>query len=200
MHMGLGGRGHRGVRGGGDGGGQKQERWGGTCQGSAEGPVSGRACWGERRGRLGHPSSLGVPTVPRAVAAGTRGPRGPLGVVLGTGACAHPTLLVHCLQGSARALSSGASHPAPSPWVELGSTQAVVWCGVVWCGVVWCGVVWCGVVCCAVFACRTSWSPPLYRWPEVRNRLLMGHRPPMVCAQGDARRPTRQTVMQQFVR
>ena len=40
------------------------------------------------------------------------------------------------MQGGARALSCGASRPAPSPWVELGSTQGVVWCGV--CGVVWC--------------------------------------------------------------
>ena len=88
--------------------------------------------------------------------------------------------------GSARALSSGASHPAPSPWVELGSTQGVVWCGVVWCGLVWCvvlcgvvlfcvvlccvvsccvvwcgvvrcGVVWCGVVCCGVVCCGVVW-------------------------------------------
>ena len=37
---------------------------------------------------------------------------------------------------------------APSPWVELGSTQGVVWC-VVWCDVEWSGVVWWGGVWCA---------------------------------------------------
>ena len=33
-----------------------------------------------------------------------------------------------------RALSRGASHLAPSPWVELGSTQRVWGCGVWGCG------------------------------------------------------------------
>ena len=69
-------------------------------------------------------------TVPRADAAGTRG-RG----VPGDGAWhwgVHAPDTVSTLPiGSARALSSGASHPVPSPWVELGSTQGVVWCDVV---------------------------------------------------------------------
>ena len=52
--------GHRGARRGGGRGGQRQERGGGACLGSFEGPVCGRARRGERRGRLGQPSSLGV--------------------------------------------------------------------------------------------------------------------------------------------
>ena len=92
---------------------------------------------GEARSAVLYWGSL---TVPRAKAAGTRG-RG----VPGDGAwhwdVRAPDTVSTPPIGSARALSSGASHPAPSPWVELGSTQGVVWCGVVWCGVVWCGVV-----------------------------------------------------------
>ena len=91
---------------------------------------------GEARSAVLYRGSL---TVPRAEAAGTRG-RG----VPGDGAwhwdVSAPDTVSTPPIGSARALSSGASHPAPSPWVELGSTQGVVWCGVVWCGVVWCGV------------------------------------------------------------
>ena len=124
------------VRGGGGGGG---------CLGSSVGPVRGRA----RRGREeGEATSAvlywGSLTVPRAKAAGTRG-RG----VPGDGAwhwdVRAPDTVSTPPIGRARALSSGASHPAPSPWVELGSTPGVVWCGVVWCGVwcVVCGVVWC---------------------------------------------------------
>ena len=120
--------------------------------------MSGLRCgpctWAECRGREeGEAWSAvlywGSLTVPRAEAAGTRG-RG----VPGDGAwhwdVRAPDTVSTPPIGSARALSSGASHPAPSPWVELGSTQGVVWCGVVWCGVVWCGVVWCGVVWCGV--------------------------------------------------
>ena len=118
------------------GGGAKQERGGGACLGSTEGPVWGRA---RRKGEEGEARSAvlywGSLTVPRAEAAGTRG-RG----VPGDGAWhwdVHAPDAVSTLpKGSARALSSGASHPAPSLWVELGSTQGVVWCGVVWCGVV----------------------------------------------------------------
>ena len=148
--------GHWGARRGGGGGGRGRSAGGGTCLGSTEGPECGRARRKERRGRLGQPSSLGSLTVPRADAAGTRG-RG----VPGDGAWhwgVHAPDTVSTLPiGSARALSSGASHTAPSPWVELGSTQGVVWCGVVWCGVVWCGVVWCGVVWCGVVWCGVVW-------------------------------------------
>ena len=111
-----------------------------ACRGGAE---------GEARSAVLYWGSL---TVPRAEAAGTRG-RG----VPGDGAwhwdVRAPDTVSTPPTGGARALSFGASHPAPSPWVELGSTQGVVWCGVVWCGVVWCGVVWCGVVWCGVVRC-----------------------------------------------
>ena len=122
----------------------------------AEGPVGGAKARGGRmsgllrglareRARRGREEGEawsavlygGSLTVPRAKAAGTRG-RG----VPGDGAwhwdVRAPDTVSTPPIGSARALSSGASHPAPSPWVELGSTQGVVWCGVVWCGVVWC--------------------------------------------------------------
>ena len=130
---------------------------GGACLGSSVGPVRGRA---RRGGEEGEARSAvlywGSLTVPRAKAAGTRG-RG----VPGDGAwhwdVRAPDTVSTPPIGSARALSSGASHPAPSPWVELGSTQGVVWCGVVWCGVVWCGVVWCGVVWCGVVWCGVVW-------------------------------------------
>ena len=96
-----------------------------ACRGGAE---------GEARSAVLYWGSL---TVPRAEAAGTRG-RG----VPGDGAwhwdVRAPDTVSTPPTGGARALSFGASHPAPSPWVELGSTQGVVWCGVVWCGVVWC--------------------------------------------------------------
>ena len=119
-------------------GGPRLERGGGACLGSSVGPVRGRA---RRGGEEGEARSAvlygGSLTVPRAKAAGTRG-RG----VPGDGAwhwdVRAPDTVSTPPIGSARALSSGASHPAPSPWVELGSTQGVVWCGVVWCGVVWC--------------------------------------------------------------
>ena len=93
-----------------------------ACRGGAE---------GEARSAVLYWGSL---TVPRAEAAGTRG-RG----VPGDGAwhwdVRAPDTVSTPPTGGARALSSGASHPAPSPWVELGSTQGVVWCGVVWRGV-----------------------------------------------------------------
>ena len=88
-----------------------------ACRGGAE---------GEARSAVLYWGSL---TVPRAEAAGTRG-RG----VPGDGAwhwdVRAPDTVSTPPTGGARALSSGASHPAPSPWVELGSTQGVVWCGV----------------------------------------------------------------------
>ena len=137
--------------------GQVRGGGGGACLGSSVGPVRGRA---RRGGEEGEARSAvlywGSLTVPRAKAAGTRG-RG----VPGDGAwhwdVRAPDTVSTPPIGSARALSSGASHPAPSPWVELGSPQRVVWCGVVWCGVVWCGVVWCGVVWCGVVWCGVVW-------------------------------------------
>ena len=108
-----------------------------ACRGGAE---------GEARSAVLYWGSL---TVPRAEAAGTRG-RG----VPGDGAwhwdVRAPDTVSTPPTGGARALSFGASHPAPSPWVELGSTQGVVWCGMVWCGVVWCDVVCSAVLCYAV--------------------------------------------------
>ena len=81
-----------------------------ACRGGAE---------GEARSAVLYWGSL---TVPRAEAAGTRG-RG----VPGDGAwhwdVRAPDTVSTPPTGGARALSSGASHPAPSPWVELGSTQ-----------------------------------------------------------------------------
>ena len=130
---------------------------GGRMSGLLRGLVRERACRGgaegEARSAVLYWGSL---TVPRAEAAGTRG-RG----VPGDGAwhwdVRAPDTVSTPPTGGARALSSGASHPAPSPWVELGSTQGVVWCGVVWCGVVWYGVVWCGVVWCGVVWCGVVW-------------------------------------------
>ena len=152
----AGGRGHRGARRGGRGGaGEGARGGGGACLGFSVGPVRGRA---RRGGEEGEARSAilywGSLTVPKAEAAGTRG-RG----VPGDGAwhwdVRAPDTVSTPPTGGARALSSGASHPAPSPWVELGSTQGVVWCGVVWCGVVWCGV--CGVVWCGAVWCRLNW-------------------------------------------
>ena len=135
------------MRRGGRGGGWGRSARRGACLGFGLGPVRGRARRGREEGEARSAVLYGGSlTVPRAKAAGTRG-RG----VPGDGAwhwdVRAPDTVSTPPIGSARALSSGASHPAPSPWVELGSTQGVVWCGVVWCGVVWCGVVWCGVVC-----------------------------------------------------
>ena len=155
---GAGGRGHRGARRGGCGGAGAGARGGGgggggACLGSSVGPVRGRA---RRGGEEGEARSAvlywGSLTVPRAKAAGTRG-RG----VPGDGAwhwdVRAPDTVSTPPIGSARALSSGASHPAPSPWVELGSTQCVVLCCVVLCCVVLCCVVLCCVVLCCVVLC-----------------------------------------------
>ena len=167
-------RGARAGEGGGGGGSGQGRRHGVAAGGSAWGAL--RAAWGcvgwswgrepcgwgkgvegRWRGRLYQPSSLGIagpfPGPWRPVLGG----RG----VPGDGAwhwdVRAPDTVSTPPIGSARALSSGASHPAPSPWVELGSTQGVVWCGVVWCGVVWCGVVWCGVVWYGVVWCGVVW-------------------------------------------
>ena len=141
------GQGRRqGVAAGGSARGALRAAWGCVGWSWGRGPCRwGKGVEGRWRGRLYQPSSLGIagpfPGPWRPVLGG----RG----VPGDGAwhwdVRPPDTVSTPPIGSARALSSGASHPAPSPWVELGSTQGVVWCGVVWCGVVWCGVVWCGV-------------------------------------------------------
>ena len=96
---------------------------GGACLGPSVGPSRGRARRGVKEGQARSAVLYwGSLTVPRAKAAGTRG-RG----VPGDGAwhwdVRAPDTVCTPPIGSARALSSGASHPAPSPWVELGSTQ-----------------------------------------------------------------------------
>ena len=127
------GGGHGGVTGaraGAAAGGAEAGARGGRMSGLLRGLVRERACRGgaegEARSAVLYWGSL---TVPRAEAAGTRG-RG----VPGDGAwhwdVRAPGTVSTPPTGGARALSSGASHPAPSPWVELGSTQGVVWCGV----------------------------------------------------------------------
>ena len=169
--MGGGGSGQgrrHGVAAGGSAWGALRAAWGCVGWSWGRGPCGrGKGVEGRWRGRLYQPSSLGIagpfPGPWRPVLGG----RG----VPGDGAwhwdVRAPDTVSTPPIGSARALSSGASHPAPSPWVELGSTQGVVWCGVVWCGVVcvvwcgvcgvWCGVVWCGVVWCGVVWCGVVW-------------------------------------------
>ena len=83
-------------------------------------------------------------SVPGALAAGTRGPRAPSGVVLGAGARVHPTLLVHHPFGWCPGPVVGGFAPGTQPVSRAG--EYLVWCGVVWCGVVWYGVhgvLWC---------------------------------------------------------
>ena len=134
--------------------------------------MCGRAC---RRGEEGEARSAvlywGSLTVPRAEAAGTRG-RG----VPGDGAWhwdVHaPDTVSTPPKGSARALSSGASHPAPSPWVELGSTQsAVLCCAVLCCAVLCCAVLCCAVLCCAVLCCAVLCCAALC-CAELRSAVL----------------------------
>ena len=127
------GQGRRhGVAAGGSAWGQLRAAWGCVGWSWGRGPCGwGKGVEGRWRGRLYQPSSLGIagpfPGPWRPVLGG----RG----VPGDGAwhwdVRAPDTVSTPPIGSARALSSGASHPAPSPWVELGSTQGVVWCGVV---------------------------------------------------------------------
>ena len=170
-------RGARAGEGGGGGGSGQGRRHGVAAGGSAWGAL--RAAWGcvgwswgrgpcgwgkgvegRWRGRLFQPSSLGIagpfPGPWRPVLGG----RG----VPGDGAwhwdVRAPDTVSTPPIGSARALSSGASHPGPSPWVELGSTQVlccVVLCCVVLCCVVLCCVVLCCVVLCCVVLCCAVW-------------------------------------------
>ena len=92
-------------------------------------------------------------------------------MVFGTGACAHPTLLVHRPRGGARALSGRASHPGTQPMGRAGEYS----CCVVLCCVVLCCVVLCCVVLCCVHGGGASpqfgyaTPPPL---PALRAHLL----------------------------
>ena len=102
----------------------------GACLGFGLGPVRGRARRGREEGEAWSAVLYrGSLTVPRAKAAGTRGRGVPRDGAWHWDVRAPDTVSTPPI-GSARALSSGASHPAPSPWVELGSTQGVVWCDV----------------------------------------------------------------------
>ena len=93
-------------------------------------------------------------SVPGALAAGTRGPRAPSGVVLGAGARVHPTLLVHHPFGWCPCPVVGGFAPGTQPVSRAGEYSG---CGVVWCGVVWCGVVRCGAV-------RAVWCAGVVLW------------------------------------
>ena len=139
-------------------GGLRLECEGGRMPGLLRGLVHERACRGGAKGEARSAVlNLGSLTVPRAEAAGTRG-RG----VPGDGAwhwdVRAPDTVSTPPTGGARALSSGASHPAPSPWVELGSTQ-VASCFAARCRVLWRSVVSrCLLVCYVVmFCCCWFW-------------------------------------------
>ena len=80
-------------------------------------------------------------SVPGALAAGTRGPRAPLGVVLGAGARVHPTLLVHHPLGWCPGPVVGGFAPGTQPVSRAGEYSGVVLC---------CAVLCCVVLCCAV--------------------------------------------------
>ena len=107
-------------------------------------------------------------SVPGALAAGTRGPRAPLGVVLGAGARVHPTLLVHHPLGWCPGPVVGGFAPGTQPVSRAGEYSGVRWrrwcvvCGVRrWCVVgLWlvCGVVGPSPLLAEVPVC---YSPPL---------------------------------------
>ena len=103
------------MRRGGRGGGWGRSARRGACLGFGLGSVRGRARRGREEGEAWSAVLYGGSlTVPRAKAAGTRG-RG----LPGNGAwhwdVRAPDTVSTPPIGSARALSSGASHPAPSP-------------------------------------------------------------------------------------
>ena len=158
---------------------------GGRMSGLLRGLARGRARRGREEGEAWSAVLYGGSlTVPRAKAAGTRG-RG----VPGDGAwhwdVRAPDTVSTPPIGSARALSSGASHPAPSPWVELGSTQVlccVVLCCVVLCCVVLCCVVLCCVVlCCVVLCCVVLCRRRCYQRAEAKMSTGTGKREGCVC-------------------
>ena len=127
--------GHWGARRGGSGGGAEAGARGGRMSGLLRGLVREPACRGGAEGEARSAVLFwGSLTVPRAQAAGSRGCGVP-----GDGAWHWDVRASNTVStpptGGARALSSVASHPAPSPWVELGNTQRSVCCvvyGVSW--------------------------------------------------------------------
>ena len=94
-------------------------------------------------------------SVPEALAAGTRGPQAPLGVVLSAGVRVHPTLLVHRPLGRCLGPVAMGFAPGTQPMGRAGeySVCCVVLCYVVLCCVVLCCVVLCCVVLCCVVLC-----------------------------------------------
>ena len=89
-------------------------------------------------------------SVPGALAAGTRGPRAPLGVVLGAGARVHPTLLVHHPLGWCPGPVVGGFAPGTQPVSRAGEYSG---CVVLCCVVLCCVVLRCVVLCCVVLCC-----------------------------------------------
>ena len=124
----------------------------------------GRACLGGEEGEV-VPTVLarGRWSVPEVVAAGTRGPRAPLGVVLSAGAHVHPTLLVHhpfrrCPGPIVRGFAPGTQ---PMGRAAEYSRFGGVWCGVMLRGVVWCGEAWSGLECNKV---KWEWERSELEW------------------------------------
>ena len=134
-------------------GGLGQERGGGACLGSSVGMVSGRArrggVEGEARSAVVYQGSL---TVPRAEAAGTLGAAGSLGMMLGTGACVQPTLLVHHLFAVPGLCRPGLRTRHPARGYSSG-VRSQLCCVVLCCAVLCCAVLCCVVLCC-VALCR----------------------------------------------
>ena len=121
---------------------------------------------GEEKRRLCQPSSLGVAGRFLRPIGLVVGVSGPLGMVPSAATRIHLTLLVHHPREWCLGPIEWISHPAPSPWVELGITQGVVWSGVVRCVMLGClncamvrrGVQCCVVLCCALLCCAiTEW-------------------------------------------
>ena len=112
-------------------GGQKQECRGGHMSRLCKGPVCGVGVLGVEEGGV-------VPAVlargrwfaPEALAAGTKGPQGPLGVVLCAGVRVHPTLLVHHPLRLCPGPVVGAFAPGTK---RMGRAEEYLGCGVVWC-------------------------------------------------------------------
>ena len=99
-----------------------------------------RALW-VGQGRWGEEEREAVPavlswdqcSVPGALAARTRGPRAPSGVVLISGVRVHPTRLVHHPLGWCPRPVVGGFAPGTQPVGRAGEYSG---CGLVWCGVV----------------------------------------------------------------
>ena len=131
---------------------------GGACQSSAEGPLGGA---GELRGEEGEVASAVLSrdrlSFPGALAAGTRGPRAPLGVVFCLGARLHATLLVHHPRGWCSGRVVGSFAPGTQPMGRAGEYLGVALC-VVWRSRAFAPppplpLVLCGAPCSNVFGC-----------------------------------------------